>query len=331
MTSFNQPSRTTDPLHPDQRQVLADLQPLVADLMARHKRKRRLWYPAELLPADQHLTDEQTKTVHALPQRAQHLPDSVRVSLALNLLTEEGLPHFHRLVSIYLGPDSIWSKWNAMWTAEEDRHGNVIHDYVRMARLYNAVELDRIQYLYIEAGFNPDWERNPYRLLAYTSLQERATQIAHSNTGKVAGNYEPLIQSILEKVSSDEARHYAFYRSVFKGILATDPDGALEAALSVIANFNMPGHTIPGYDDMAEVVYRSGIYGPREYKTIIEELLEFWNVANVTGLSARGQQAQDALMAYPARLERVARYMDRKTRTKTYSFPFIYNRKVYID
>ncbi|HYW76248.1 MAG TPA: acyl-ACP desaturase [Gammaproteobacteria bacterium] len=325
------PSHTPDLVLSGQHAVLSQLEDTVASLMQRHKRKRRLWYPAELVPAHQKMTDDQLRTLHHLPDRAAALPDAVRVSLALNLLTEEGLPHFHRLISIYLGPDSIWSQWNAMWTAEEDRHGNVIHDYVRTARLYDAVELDKMQYLYIEAGFNPDWENNPYRLLAYTSIQERATQIAHANTGRIAGHYEPLIQTILDKVSSDEARHYAFYRGVFQAIIKADPDRALEAALSVISAFNMPGHTIPGYDDMAAVVYRSGIYGPREYKAIIEELLDFWGIATLTGLSSHGRKAQDSLMRYPDRLERVSRYMERRTRTKTYTFPFIYNRAIRPD
>src|SRR5699024_10801654 len=116
-------------------------------------------------------------------------------------------------------------------------------------------------------------ERNPYRLLAYTSLQERATQVAHANTGRLAREHEPTIAHILERVASDEARHHAFYRAAFKGLIERDPAGALNVALSVVSNFSTPGHTIPGYDAMADVVYKSGIYGPRDYQRIVEELL----------------------------------------------------------
>lgn len=318
-------------LGPVQHEVLENLQPLVSDLMRRHKRKRRLWYPSDLLPADEHMSDDQLRDLEALPERARGLPDAVRVSLALNLLTEEGLPHFHRLVSSYLGPDSVWAKWNSMWTAEEDRHGCVIRDYVRAARIYKSAELEKLQYLYIEAGFNPDWESSPYRLLAYTSLQERATQVAHGNTGRMAREYDPTIADILDKVSSDEARHHAFYRGVFNGIVELDPNGALEAALAVISSFSMPGHTMPGYDEMADVVYRSGIYGPWEYKGIVEEVLKYWDVANLSDLNDEGRKAQDTLMALPARLEKIAAYMERRQRTKTYSFPFIYNRAMQLD
>lgn len=320
--------RTKAVLGPNQREVLENLQPLVSDLTRRHKRKRRLWYPSELLPADEQMSHQQLRDLETLPERARGLPDAVRVSLALNLLTEEGLPHFHRLISYYLGPDSVWAKWNSMWTAEEDRHGCVIRDYVRAARLYHSTELEKLQYLYIEAGFHPNWESNPYRLLAYTSLQERATQVAHGNTGRMAREYDPAIANILDKVSSDEARHHAFYRGVFQGIVELDPNGALDAALAVISSFSMPGHTMPGYDAMAEVVYKSGIYGPWEYKTIVEEVLKYWNIGHLTDLDAHGRESQDALMALPKRLEKVAGYMDRRSRPKTYSFPFIYNRTV---
>src|SRR5699024_7197525 len=131
---------STDAPPASQREVLETVQPLVSELMQRHKRKRRLWYPSELLPADEQMSDEQLRNLQQLPERARGLPDAVRVSLALNLLTEEGLPHFHRLISYYLGPDSVWAKWNSMWTAEEDRHGCVIRDYVRAARLYQSSE-----------------------------------------------------------------------------------------------------------------------------------------------------------------------------------------------
>lgn len=41
----------------------------------------------------------------------------MRVSLALNLLTEEVLPHFDRLHPVNLGSDNAWSQWNYMWIA----------------------------------------------------------------------------------------------------------------------------------------------------------------------------------------------------------------------
>jgi acyl-[acyl-carrier-protein] desaturase len=274
------------------------------------------------------MDQENKRLVDALPENARGLPDEVRVSVALNLLTEEGLPHFHRLLSTYLGPDSMYARWNRLWTAEEDRHGGVIRDYTRAARIFNSKELDKLQYSYIEAGFNPDWRGDPYRLLAYTSLQERATQWAHAKTARLAGKYEPILRNLLGHVAGDESRHHAFYRDVFKGLLDLDPNQALHSLLKIMPSLQMPGHTISEYDAMASVVHRTGIYGPWQYKQIVEELLDYWQIANMVHLNGIGHKAQAALMALPARLKRFAERMDRRYKQNTYKFAFLYNRPI---
>ena len=153
-----------------------------------------------------------------------------RVALALNLLTEEGLPHFHRLLAVYLGSDSFWTKWTNLWTAEEDRHGAVLHDYTRDSQILNNPILERMQFEYLKAGFEPEWDKDPYRVFVYTTLQERATQVSHANTGKLAGEYEPIIGTVLANVAKEEARHYVFYRAIFAEVLKRDPNRALASA-----------------------------------------------------------------------------------------------------
>jgi acyl-[acyl-carrier-protein] desaturase len=287
--------------------------------------------PSDLVPASEHMTDEEARDARELPERASKLPDAVRVSLALNLLTEEGLPHFHRLLAVYLGSGNAWSRWNFLWTAEEDRHGCILHDYVRDTRLFDMKAFERLQYQYLEAGFDPEWDRDPYKVLAYTSLQERATQAAHANTGKLAGKYEPLIQRILGRVAADEARHFQFYRDAFIGLLEVDATRAMESALEVMPRLAMPGHTIAGYADMAEVVYRAGIYGPREYRKVVVECLDTWGIADLQPGDARGREVQAKLMAVPDRLDKLADLLEKRTKSKSFSFDFIYRRGIDFD
>ena len=151
---------------PDQIEILVALEPFVRQQTAAHLERRKLWFPNDLSPADAHESEQDVRELERVREAARGLPDAVRVALALNLLTEEGLPHFHRLIATHLGNESPWSDWNNLWTAEEDRHGCVLRDYVRDARVFNMGALERMQYRYIEAGFNPDWHQDPYRLLA---------------------------------------------------------------------------------------------------------------------------------------------------------------------
>ena len=115
-----------------------------------HIEKRKLWFSSDFLPADEKMNDNQEKNIKQLRDRSRGVKDEVRVAVALNLLTEEGLPHFHRLIAQHLGDRSFWAKWNNMWTAEEDRHGAAIRDYVRDARLFSFREVELMQFHYIE-------------------------------------------------------------------------------------------------------------------------------------------------------------------------------------
>lgn len=316
----------TNPDLPAQREVLNAIVPQVQEFMQRHRDNRKLWMPSELLPAHEQTDAEHDAELAVLRAHARGLPDSVRVALALNLLTEEGLPHFHRLVAQYMGHDGVWAEWNNLWTAEEDRHGCVLRDYVRDARLFDMRALEQMQYEYIEAGFNPDWKADPYRLLAYTSLQEKATQTAHANAGRLAGQYEPKLQKILAHICADEGRHYAFYRDSFAAVLKADTNRALAALAAVAPALAMPGHTIAGYAQMSEVERRAGIYGPREYLKLVEDLVKHWAIDALDGLSSVGRTAQDKIMQLPTRLARMAEYVESKAHTRSFSFDFIYQR-----
>jgi acyl-[acyl-carrier-protein] desaturase len=313
---------------PDQIEVLVALEPFVTQQTEAHRARRKLWFPNELMPADAESDARLDRELDELRARARGLPDAVRVAIALNLLTEEGLPHFHRLIATYLGNESPWSVWNSLWTAEEDRHGCALRDYVRDARLFNMGALERMQYRYIESGFNPDWQGDPYRLLAYTSLQERATQVAHANTGRVCASYEPRAQRVLAHLAGDESRHYLFYRAVFNELLTQDCDRALVSLSKVMPALAMPGHTMPAYEQMSDVVRRADIYGPRHYQHIVEELLAFWQIGERQPQTADGREAQDKLMKIPARLGRMADYLDAKSTPRRFSFDFLYDRAV---
>jgi acyl-[acyl-carrier-protein] desaturase len=306
-------------------EVLGALEEVVHDLMVTHEAKRVLWFPSELLapPPD----EDPDRHVKELRERAEGISLPARVALALNLLTEEGLPHFHRLLAVYLGSNSFWSKWTNLWTAEEDRHGAVLHDYSRDSKVLDSPILERMQFEYLKAGFEPAWDKDPYRVFVYTTLQERATQVSHANTGKLASEYEPTIGTVLANVAKEEARHYTFYRTVFKEVLDRDPNGALASAAEIMPSIDMPGVNMPHFREMGDVIRRAGIYGPRDYLKIVEEQINFWAIASLEGLNEVGKRAQEKILGIPKRLERVADAMETRSRAKTFSFAVAFARE----
>ena len=306
-------------------EVLQDLEEKVQELMEAHERKRELWFPSDLMgPAPDECPDTHRSELRA---RAAGIPDHARAALALNLLTEEGLPHFHRLLAVHLGDESFWRSWNNLWTAEEDRHGQVLHDYARDTGLLQQRKLEEMQFEYLKAGFHPNWDRDPYRVFAYTTVQERATQFSHSETGKIVAEYEPRLGVILSQVAKEEARHYTFYRTVFEEILKRDPDQALHSASFILPAIDMPGVTMPGFKELADVIRRSGIYGPRDYLRIVQEQIRYWKIESFEGLGELGRKAQEKILGIPARLKRIADHMETKSKSKTFSFEVVFNRE----
>ena len=310
-------------------EVLADLEPDVDQLMRDHEDKRELWWPSELLEDPE--ADSAPEGEARLRDRARGLPDPCRIAVALNLITEEGLPHFHRLLAVHFGDDTFWRRWNNLWTAEEDRHGTILHDYCRVSRILHQPSLDRLQFDYLREGFHPDWDRDPYRVFVYTTLQERATQASHANTGTRCGENEPHLAEILSRIAGEEARHYAFYRAVFAKVLERDPDRALESGAHVMPSIEMPGVSMPGFREFADVVRRTGIYGPREYLRIVEEQIRFWRIESLSGLKDTGRQAQERILAVPRRLQKVAEYVESRTGSKTFSFELVFRREFALD
>jgi len=312
-------------------EVLNQLEGKVKDWMESHVTKRKMWYSNDFLPADEKNSENDEKNIFELRKRVRGIKDSARIALGMNLMTEEGLPHFHRLISKYLGDDSFWAKWNYMWTAEEDRHGCVLRDYVRDSRLFNFSRMEQMQFVYQEQGFDPEWEKDPYKIFVYTTLQERATQFSHKNTGTYIGKEEPLINGILNSIAADEAKHYTFYRNVFNEILKIDPNRALQSAVKILPAIDMPGINMPNFREMADVIRRAEIFGPRDYKKIVEEAISYWKIGLLEGLNEEGRKAQDKIMAIPDRLDKVAQYIEKRTEKKSFSFELVYNRTILME
>lgn len=286
-------------------EVLAALGGFVTEQTRLHEARQDLWFPSEILPET-----PQTFTV----------PAEVKVLLVLNTLTEEGLPSFHRLLATHLGESSPMVSWTDLWTAEEDRHGTVLRDFLLRVVGLNMAEVERMQYAYQRQGFRPDWQLDPYQLIAYTILQEWATQISHQNVSKILKGDEPVLEVILGKIAKEEAKHLAFYRSVFAKILEQDPNDALVALSRVMRGFAMPGKNIPGFADLSAVSDHAKMFTSQDYCAILTGTSKFLGLTELDGLDDAGKRARDQILALPARLDRVSARRAQFTMPK---FPFL--------
>jgi acyl-[acyl-carrier-protein] desaturase len=249
---------------------------------------------------------------------AEAVPDDLLVVLVGDMITEEALPSYsvalNGLVRDGEGTNPApWARWLRGWTAEENRHGDLLNAYLRLTGRVHMRAVERTIHGLVANGFNPQTRTDPYLLLVYTAFQERATRLSHGNVGRTAARCgDPNLARICGVIAGDEARHEAFYTRMMSEVLEHDPAGGILAFRSMLRErIAMPGRFMDDgrdpdlFDHFAIVAQRTCVYTMHDYAAIIGHLVTAWDVAGraVTGEAAR---AQDELCREAERHGRLA-------------------------
>ncbi|MYG99613.1 MAG: acyl-ACP desaturase [Acidimicrobiaceae bacterium] len=296
--------------------LLADLEPSVERLYERHLQQTREWHPHALVPWSR--GEDYAPDYEWSPDDAGLSPEA-RSALFVNVLTEDNLPYYFRDIERMFGRDGAWGHWVRRWTAEEGRHGQVIHDYLAVTRSVDPVSLERARMAQVQSGEAPA-PPNALEGLAYVTLQELATRISHFNTGKHIA--DPAGRAIMRRVAFDENLHFLFYRDAMAAALEVEPSQAVVAIANQVKGFAMPGVGITDFEAHARTIADAGIYDLAIHHDQILQpvLMRDWKLPNLTGLSGVAEAARERLMRLIDRIGRVGRLMverraDRRARS----------------
>lgn len=339
---------TNEYLYPKHVEVIEDIAPIAGAMVDEILLEcgEASWQPQDYLPdlAQEGWEDE----VKELRKMADGVPDEVMVVLIGDMVTEEALPTYQTLLNTFEGCDdpmgnseSPWAKWSRGWTSEENRHGDLLNKYLYLTGKCDMRSIEvTIQHL-ITSGFNPDAKRDPYRGFLYTSFQERATKISHSNVGRLASQYGDVnLRRISAKIAGDEARHEKAYQLFTEEILKRDPNGLmLEFGDMMRGQIVMPAELMTDgvnpnlYEDFSAVAQKLEVYTAIDYADIIQHLVKRWDLENLEGLSSEAEKEREYICRLPARFKKLAeRSMNRKKKVNEEeperSFSWIHGRTV---
>jgi acyl-[acyl-carrier-protein] desaturase len=294
-----------------QTELLHELEPVVEGELDRHLKTAKEWFPHEYIPWSQGRDFDGIYQGEAWEESHSKIPEAARVSLIVNLLTEDNLPSYHREIANTFGRDGAWGTWVHRWTAEEDKHGTALRDYLTVTRAVDPVALERARMLHMEQGFQSEYG-TMLGQLAYVSFQELATRIAHRNTGKVSG--DEGCERLLARIAADENLHMLFYRNLLNAAFELDPNQTMQAVTEVVTTFQMPGSGIQGFARKAMIIANEGIYDLRLHlDDVLMPVLRQWAVFEKTGFDAEGEQAREQLAAFLAKTEvTAARFVERR-------------------
>lgn len=277
------------------------------------------WQPTDFLPD---LTkDDAFDQIKSLRERSAGIPDTVITSLVGNMITEEALPSYQTYFNLIVNDerdlvsDNGWVRWSRAWTAEENRHGDLLNKYLYLSGRCDMKAVEQTIHRLIYNGFDPNTNQDPYQAIVYTSFQERATKISHVNTGKLADKAgDNNLSRICKQIAGDEARHEKAYKSFMSKIFEIDPNGALAAFDKMMRKqITMPavlmdqGGKNPNlFIEFSAITQKIGVYTTWDYASIIEHLVGLWKIETLSGLKDGASKAQDYLSTLANRYKRIA-------------------------
>ena len=281
-------------------QLLHELEPVVEQNINRHMRMRKDWNPHDYIPWSD------GKNYYALggqdwdPEQSK-LSEVAQVSMLQNLLTEDNLPSYHREIAMNFSMDGPWGFWVNRWTAEENRHGIALRDYLVVTRAIDPLELEELRVEQVTRGFSPGqgqqgemFAESLFDSVIYVTFQELATRVSHRNTGKACD--ETIADQLLQRVSADENLHMIFYRDVSAAGLDIAPNQAMKSLHRVLRNFKMPGYTVPEFRRKAVVIAVGGVYDPRIHlDDVVMPVLKKWRIFEREDFTGEAAEMRDDL------------------------------------
>ncbi|WP_068054620.1 acyl-ACP desaturase [Nocardia xishanensis] len=297
-----------------QLELLRELEPVVAANVDRHVATAKEWCPHDYVPWDEGRNFAAMGGEDWNPEQSR-LSEVARVAMITNLLTEDNLPSYHRVIAENFSQDNAWGYWVGRWTAEENRHSIAMRDYLVCTRAVDPVALENDRMVHMTRGVHtPPGFGGVCDQVAYVTFQELATRVSHRSTGRVCN--EPTADRLLQRIAADENLHMMFYRNVAGAAFDIAPDQTIESVTTIVKYFAMPGTGMPNWRRNGVLMVKHGIYDLRQHlDEVVMPVLRIWNVFNRTDFTARGERSREELGAYLEKLGRdVVRFEEQRER-----------------
>ncbi len=323
-------------------ELLLEVETCIAENLRLLKPVTASWQPSDFLPD---LTSENwVEPVREFRDAARGLSDELLVVIVGDTITEEALPSYQTALSRFREvaddsgtSDRPWAQWSRGWTAEEKRHGDLLSTYLYLTGRVDMRAVEVTTQHLLRNGFTMNDGGDLVKGVIFTSFQERATKISHGNCGKLAESFgDGCLRKICATIAGDEARHESAYKLFVKKIVEVAPECAVTAFLDVMKNrITMPASLMDNSDEpglfagYSLVAERIGVYTASDYADILQHLVEYWNIAELSNLSGKAAQAQEYLCGLPLRYRRAAERRRAKARREPNpSFRWIFGRSV---
>lgn len=146
--------QVTHSMPPQKIEMFKSLEPWAeTNILPLLKPVEKCWQPQDFLPEPS--SDEFYDEIKEIRLRAKEIPDDYYVCLVGDMITEEALPTYQTMLNTLDGvrdetgaSPTSWAIWTRAWTAEENRHGDLLNKYLYLSGRVDMKMIEKtIQYL----------------------------------------------------------------------------------------------------------------------------------------------------------------------------------------
>ena len=254
-----------------------ELEPVVADNLARYLETADEWYGHDYVPFEQGRDFAFLGGEDWDPSQVT-LPKEVTDALEIILITKDNLAGYHRELVEHFILEDKWGRWLGRWTAEENLHAIALRDYFVVTRNIDPNADEAVRVNHVMRGYRAS-NYTQIETLVFMALFERAHAVYLRNVE--ARTDEPALKQLVGRIANDEERHMAFFNSLVAHCLEQHRDSTLSAIARRAVGFPVIGGDILEYrDSKLRTVADAGIFDQGAADKVVSDGIIAWGLAD---------------------------------------------------
>lgn len=259
-----------------------ELEPVVADNLARYLDSADEWYAHDYVPFDQGRNFAFLGGDDWDPSQAT-LPTAIVDALEVLLITKDNLAGYHREIVFGFILEDKWGRWIGRWTAEEHLHAIALRNYLVVTREVDPTANEDVRVEHVMKGYRAEGDGyTQIETLAFMALFERAHAVFCRNLE--AQITEPVLKGLVGRIAKDEERHEQFFANLVAHCLETNRDETVAAIARRAAALGVVGGDIDAYQDKVALVAQVGIFDDAALRKVVADRIAAWGLTDEPSL-----------------------------------------------
>jgi acyl-[acyl-carrier-protein] desaturase len=256
--------------------LIVELEPVVANNMARHLDSDAPWFAHDYVPF------ERGENFAFLGGRDWDpgqvtLPRTVTDALEILLIVKDNVSGYHRELVEHFILEDQWGRWLGRWTAEEHLHAVALREYLVVTREIDPTANEQVRMQHVMKGYRAN-QYSQIETLVFMAFFERAHAVFCRNLADRID--EPVLKSLVNRIARDEERHEEFFANLVGHCLDYTRAETVAAIAARAAELGVVGGDIEPYQDKVAAMDEHGIFGPDQVRQVIAERIAAWGLAD---------------------------------------------------